>query len=159
MVDDKDFEYLSQFNWHAEKTSSTFYASRYFFNKESNRKSRKRMHREILGTIDPRIVSDHIDRNGLNNQRSNLRSCTQAENLMNRRHRKLNSIGYKGVSVFKNRNHGMWKNYKGLIFRARIGINKKEIGLGYFKTSEEAAKAYDLKAREIYGKFAYLNFP
>lgn len=159
LVDDEDFECLSQFKWHCCKARHTCYAQRHIKNPNTGRKTGKRMHRDILKTVDPKIVTDHIDHNGLNNQRSNLRVCSQAENKMNSRARKLNSIGYKGVSIFRNRNTGMWKGYNGPVFRSRITFNGTEIGLGYFKTAKEAALAYDLKCKELYGEFGFLNFP
>jgi len=69
LVDDQDYEWLNKFNWAASKCKNTFYAV-----KRSKRGEKPvRMHRLILGLTDPKILSDHEDRNGLNNQRSNLR--------------------------------------------------------------------------------------
>lgn len=154
-VDDQDFEYLSQFNWFAEKTKTTFYAQRNCYNKELKIKSSKRMHREILGTKDTKIVTDHIDGNGLNNQRANLRACTQGENLRNTRIRSSSKTGFRGVNLWKGAR--VWKDYSGPVFRARICINHVEIHLGYFKTAEEAAAIRDSKTKELHGNFGVMN--
>lgn len=93
---------------------------------------------------------DHIDKNRCNNLRENLRICTGSQNHANKgksmnKYRKLTSK-YKGVGK------------KGNKWRARIKINGKEIHLGEFNTEDEAAKAYDAKAKELFKEFANLNF-
>ena len=95
------------------------------------------------------MATDHINGDGLDNRKQNLRICTHAENLRNRRLGKNNTSGYKGVSWHKL--HKLWY--------AHISHNKKLMSLGYFKDKEEAAKAYDRKAIELFGEFAKLNFP
>ena len=92
---------------------------------------------------------DHINGNPLDNRKSNLRICTNAENQRNRGVNKNNTSGYKGVCWAKQ--NKKWK--------ARIKHNGKLIHLGYYKDKEEAARAYDKKAKELHGEYAYLNFP
>lgn len=92
---------------------------------------------------------DHIDRDGLNNRRSNLRLATTSQNMQNRPRQKNNSSGYKGVTFHKKR--GEW--------RAKISVNGVTNNLGIFSSPEAAARAYDAAAREHFGEFAYLNFP
>jgi len=92
LVDDEDFEYLNQFNWHVGKVRGNNYAKRTI---HSNPIKSVKMHRAIMNApINMQV--DHIDHNGLNNQKSNLRLCVNKENACNRK-----SIGkskYLGVS-------------------------------------------------------------
>lgn len=147
LVDDEDFEYLNQFKWHARKSRDTFYASRNLKISKNNRKTIQ-MHRVILGTTDTKIQGDHIDGNGLNNQKSNLREATHEQNRRNTKSYKNGVSKYKGVSYRKDSKK----------WRSIINFNKKVIRLGYFSSEIEAAKAYDVKAKELFGEFAWLNF-
>ena len=104
-----------------------------------------RLHRAILNPPKEKII-DHIDHNGLNNKRSNLRICTMAQNAANRRKVK-GSSNFKGVSWHKR--HQMWQ--------AKIQRGKWS-HLGYFNDELEAAKAYDKAAKDLWGEFAKLNF-
>ena len=92
---------------------------------------------------------DHINGNPLDNRKSNLRICTIAENLRNKGAGKNNTSGYKGVSWVK-------RNKRWL---AQIKHNGKQVYIGHYKNKEEAARAYDKKAKELHGEYAYLNFP
>lgn len=91
---------------------------------------------------------DHINHDRLDNRKANLRVCTKDENRRNAVKAKHNTTGYKGVvaSITLGK------------YRAQIGYKGKKIHIGTFATTEEAAIAYDLKARELFGEFAYLNF-
>lgn len=141
IVDDQDYIYLSQFEWKA-KWQSTCYAYRLDENKRSIS-----MHREIMQA--PRHLQvDHINGNGLDNRRCNLRLCTNSENSRNQGKRSDNTSGYKGVSFAKN----MKK------FAAYIYLSRKTKLLGYYLTAEEAAHAYDEAAKKYYGEFAKTNF-
>jgi hypothetical protein len=148
LVDDEDFECLNQFKWHAIKCPTTYYACRKDYNKETKKEKSLLMHRFILGLTDLKIQGDHIDHNGLNNQRYNLRPSTGAQNARNKKAIKGTSSDYKGVYWCKAMNK--WK--------ATIKINQKSIHLGYFDDEIECAKAYDKKAIELFGEFAWLNF-
>jgi hypothetical protein len=90
---------------------------------------------------------DHIDRDPLNNERSNLRFCTKQQNQRNQGMRKCNSSGYKGVARVKH--SPRW--------RAFLKVSYKQIHLGMFDTKEEAALAYNRAALKYYGEFACLN--
>lgn len=106
------------------------------------------MHRLISGAKLGEHV-DHINGNGLDNRRSNLRVCTHAENMGNRRKQKNSAQPFKGV---RKRTEKPTPNP----WRACIGKEQKY--LGCFATAEEAARAYDSAAVERYGAFAKLNF-
>lgn len=92
---------------------------------------------------------DHINGDGLDNRRANLRPATNAENNRNRKKRRDNASGFKGVT---------WHRHSGL-WRARIVVDWRERSLGYYTTPEAAALAYDDAARLDFGEFARLNFP
>jgi hypothetical protein len=143
-VDDEDFEWLNQWKWYAD---SNTYATRVVWDNITC-SHRIYMSREIMKPPSGLWV-DHIDRNPLNNQRSNLRICTEVENHRNYTLLITNTSGYKGVSFHKRKN--LWISH--------IGVNNKLIHLGYFNISEEAGHAYDRAAVKYYGEFAYLNFP
>ena len=117
-----------------------------------NKPNQTQSHRFYLpkGGTASGLVVDHINHNTLDNRRKNLRLCTWAQNNQNRRpsKRKNKLSKYKGVSFYK----------KSKLYRALIWCNKKQYFLGYFKDETDAAKAYDKKARELFGEFAYLNF-
>jgi hypothetical protein len=148
LVDDSDYEWLSQFKWYAMKDTNTFYAVRTI--KDANGKQATiRMHREILGLRAGNTKqTDHKDHNGCNNQRFNLRICNNQQNQFNRTPENKSSK-FKGVYWQRDRNK----------WRARIGLGDKMVQLGYFDNEIEAAKAYDNGARKYFGEFADLNFP
>ena len=145
IVDDTDFEGLSQWKWHAKLSCGLWYAARAVT--MAGRKITIRMHRLITNASDGMEV-DHIDGDGLNNLRQNLRIVTRNQNRFNSRVRVDNTSGYKGVSL--NKRTGRWV--------AWIGYYGKHKNLGYFATPEMAAQAYDAAARELFGEFARLNF-
>lgn len=142
IVDAEDYKQLSRYKWQAERGQSTFYAKR-----KSNYKSIK-MHRAFLQPPE-HLVCDHQNHNGLDNRRSNLRVCTQAQNQRNRRPRRDSTSKYKGVS---------W-SIRARKWRAGIKANGHSTSLGSFDDEMEAALAYDRNAVELFGEFAYLNFP
>lgn len=147
VIDDDDYERVvsSGLKWHAHKDWNTYYARASVI--ENGKKRFVLMHRLVLGleaTGYPLV--DHIDHNGLNNTRANMRTATISQNATNRTFGKL-KYHYRGV-IRKN---------EGWI--ARIKKNGKRKILGPYKTEEDAARAYDRAAKELHGEFAVLNFP
>lgn len=145
LVDDEDFELLSQWRWFYETHG---YASRdiYLGGGRKNQQSKRiKMHRLIMDCSNDKEV-DHIDGNGLNNQKYNLRICTHAENQKNLRRPITSTSGYKGVTWDKNR-----KKWVAYIWSG------KSINLGGFDSKEKAALAYDKAAEKYHGEFARLN--
>lgn len=127
LVDDEDFEYLSQWRWFYGDTG-------YATHSAGPRKARKtiRMHRLLMNT--PKgMETDHINRDKLDNQKPNLRICTRFENSMNRPKQINNKSGYKGVYWHKQTK----------AWHAVIVIKGKHISLGTHKNVTDAAKAYE----------------
>lgn len=143
LVDDEDYNYLNQWKWAVSKRKNTIYAQGVINNKPNH------MHRFIIKPKKNQII-DHINGNGLDNRKSNLRICTQSENLRNRSKPKWKKTTskYKGVSFVKNRKTP-WRSY--------IQINKKYKHLGHFNNEIDAAIAYNKAAIKYYKKFAFLN--
>jgi len=146
MVDDCDFEELSKHKWYAEKSGNTFYAAR-GVTVDVNQQKIIKMHRVILGLSSPDVLCDHIDGNGLNNTRANIRSCTRNQNQMNKRLSAKNTTGFKGVCL----------NKKTGKFYAQIKVGRKNKYLGYFDCPLKAAKAYNCAAKKLHGEFASPN--
>jgi hypothetical protein len=138
LVDDEWFDYLNQWSWYAAKWRGNYYAVR---RDPATTKGGKRpmvpMHRVIAGAPDG------------NNTRRNLRVCSPSKNQVNKPLDRRNKTGYKGVCQDKKTGE----------FIAQIGHNRTTIKLGKFADPIEAARAYDRKARELFGDFAWLNFP
>jgi hypothetical protein len=142
IIDDGDYGLISKHKWHCMKCSSGhLYAVTNIY--KEGKQTKIRMHNLILGICGV----DHKDGDGLNNRRSNLRPANQAQNSANRRVSSNNKSGFKGVS---------WHR-KSRKWRAIIYSSGKQIHLGFFKSSREAADAYDEAARIHFGQFAKLN--
>jgi hypothetical protein len=124
LVDDADYEMLSRFKWQVNVLPRAVYAQRGAF--VGGKWTTVMMHRTIFGLTDRTLDVDHIDHNGLNNQRSNLRPCTRSQNNMNRRLGKDSTSGIKGVS---------WKRSDNA-WRAQIKLDGKTVHLGFFPTKE-----------------------
>jgi len=145
MVDNCDYKELSQHKWYSKAIPKLYVLRRK--HKDGVRKTIL-MHRQILGLTKTCVYCDHIDGNGLNNVRNNLRPCTSAQNQMNRKKGLGCSSKYKGV--FHIKKHNKWLSH--------ITVNKKLIRLGTFNSEIDAAKCYDKNAIKFFKEFAYLNF-
>jgi len=140
LVDFEDAD-LADFKWYANKNGRTIYAMR--------GKRSVYMHRVIMSRVLGRELQkgecvDHVDGNGVNNTRSNLRLATYSQNQHNQRKSVANTSGYKGVHWNKARQK----------WQVRIQSDGKRISLGYFDTPAEGHRAYCQAAKQFYGDFA-----
>jgi hypothetical protein len=144
LIDDEDFELVSAYKWQVQWNTRTksFYAVT-TIRKPNGKRTTVRMHRLIMGATNSEKV-DHIHHLTLDNRKSELRLCTNSQNLCNRGAQDGNTSGYKGVSWHKG-------NKK---WQAKITLNGKGTHLGYFPTPELAHEAYCQSAPEFHGEFA-----
>ena len=148
LFDDEDFVTVSQHRWYLRSDGIRKYAAARVI--REHRRTTIEMHRLVLGlNIGQKIMVDHIDGNGLNNQKTNLRLANDSQNQMNQRPRRGCTSEYKGVSRCSET--GMW--------RSKIVVARKQIYLGRYKDERKAAQAYDEAAERLFGQFARLNFP
>jgi hypothetical protein len=140
LVDDEDAELVSGYPWHHTKGHASY-------SDASTDKNARYMHRMIMGDPEDKEI-DHINGNGLDNRKINLRVCTHAQNMKNRKKRSSpTSSTYKGVSWHKR--EGKWI--------ARIYSDGICYYLGYYDDEVKAARAYNDRARELHGEFCSLN--
>lgn len=150
LIDDEDFEFINKFKWYAIKNRENYYAVRQEYEK-SKYKRRLYMHNEILKVVKEGNIIDHKDLNSLNNQKSNLRECSIAQNNKNKGVYKNKKSKYMGVYLG-------YKGKKGQVFIAQITNDNKHFYLGSFLNEIEAAKAYDKACIRHHGEFAKTNF-
>lgn len=147
-VDDEDYDVLMKRKWqaHKSKRSNVWYAISNIKLDVNKWKSIK-MHRVIMKIDDPKILIDHKDDDGLNNQKNNLRLADKSKNSINRSKKNGFSSKYLGVRWYAPRNK--WS--------AQIQLNNKAHHLGYFINEKEAAQAYNNAALSLHKEFARLN--
>jgi hypothetical protein len=149
IVDPEDHDRLSRHKWHTCNRNRTYYAIRGQWSPKLKKRLTIAMHREVIDVPDD-LYADHINHNGWDNRKANLRPATAADNARNARYPKRStSAKYRGV----------WFNKGRKRWRAAIRLNGKPIHLGYFRDEIDAGKAYDKAAKKHYGQFAILNFP
>lgn len=141
LVDNDDFEWLNQYKWYYFRTKD---GNEYAANRINNKTTY--MHRMILNA-QKNEYCDHINGDGLDNRRNNLRKCTNQQNGFNSKISKNNTSGYKGVTWHK----------QDELWQARIQKNGKDISLGTYRNKLDAARAYDKGAIKYFGEFARLN--
>lgn len=142
-IDREDLPRVRAFSWSLVKSRKTIYAM------SSTSLIVIKMHRLILSFPESNHVIDHVDNNGLNNKKSNLRTCSMIENSWNSGIHANNKTGFLGVTF----------NKKNQCFIAQIGFNKRKVYLGSFgKDPLRAAAAYNEAAKRFFGEFAKLNF-
>jgi hypothetical protein len=150
LVDDEDYDRIvnSGYHWRATYTKGLWYATAGYW--KDGKMHTIIMHRFILGLAKYQPFVDHVDGDGLNNCRANMREVTHTQNMQNRGKRK-GSSQYKGVRL------DLSKNYKNP-WRASIRNNGVLHDLGRYATEQEAACAYDREARNLFGEYARTNF-
>lgn len=146
-IDDEDAERVLQYTWHV---TYCYRRGRAFLKNvrtdiiKNNKKTGLLLHRLIIPN---KSMIDHIDGNPLNNKKSNLRACSNSENVKNVNKYSNNTSGFKGVSWHKRVQK----------FFAQIGNDGSKIHLGYFDSAKDAALAYNKAALKYHGEFARLN--
>jgi len=150
LVDPEDYQELSKYKWFAIRSPRGFYAARSVgSNRRKTGQQTIRMHQVILKPPEGKFI-DHINHNGLDNRRSNLRICTLQQNIWNMRKQRGNCASqYKGVTWRKD--IGKWQ--------ARITCNGELLSIGLFDDEKAAAAAYDKKAKELFREYAAPNLP
>jgi hypothetical protein len=141
-VDDEDYERINKYNWYFNNG----YASRQ--TRERTKLKRVFMHRFVMGCEKGKVI-DHINQDRLDNRKSNLRVCSQKQNVCNQKGRI--PAKFKGV-------HNSMQNLKRYGWMAIITTKNKSLYLGTFKCPTLAALAYDRAAHEYHGEFACTNF-
>lgn len=141
IVDDEDYVFLSQYKWRAIKSQNHYYVGKSEKRKRDKPRKLTLMHRLIMCSRDGEQV-DHINGDSLDNQKHNLRLCTQGQNLFNKNKYKNNKTGFKGISV------------RGKKWRVQVQANKKQHIVGHFNTINEAIAAYNAVSKKIHGEFS-----
>jgi hypothetical protein len=138
LIDAQDVAFVEQWCWYAAESDGCVYAARTYH--VDGKRVREYLHKAVTGSD---TLLDHVDGNGLNNMRTNLRPVTSSQNAMNRKLFRTNTHGVKGVS---------WHAAKRR-WTARITVDGKTKTIGYFRDILEAGEAYERAAEELHGQF------
>ena len=148
LVDDQDYEWLNLWKWRTGGNHNIYYANRNVLRLGDKRRTETLMHRLILNA--PKgIQVDHINCDGLDNRRSNLRLCSHAENQRHQQIHQKNKTGYKGVKIEKRSNINP--------YTAQIRVDGRTVYLGCYPNIKAAARAYDAAALKYHREFAMTN--
>ena len=148
MVDDEDYDRVNTFTWYSYRHRRTQYVRSTVWDAKRKKHLHFYLHRILTGAI-PGESIDHINGNGLDNRRSNLRFATAHQNQSNKRLSLSSRTGFKGVSIDKRR--------RNTPFRSRIHNLGASIWLGYFHNARDSAIAYDEAANRLFGEYAKTN--
>ena len=160
LLDDDVYEWASKYKWYLMKDASrkreAFYAQRNVKQPDGKRKSIL-LHREIMNT--PKgLLTDHLNGNGLDNRRANLRVCTNRENQINRRGNINRTNKYIGIEKDKKAQNKPWRPNV-LVSDPSKKRGQRRLSKGYYATEEEAAYQRDLCMVKYHGTEVVLNFP
>jgi len=144
-IDDQDYPLIIDHKWYAHRIHNIWYAKTHV-RKSTGEPTKLSMHQLILNVL-PGFEIDHINHDGLDNRKHNLRIVTCQQNQFNQKRHRRNSSRFKGVSW-----HSRWRRWQ-----ARVQFNHKRYHLGYFDNEQDAARAYNKAASRLFGKFACLN--
>lgn len=147
LVDDEDFEHLNQWKWCFTAAGGYAIRSQHIGYFSGKRKVKRIWMHRVINKTPAGLDTDHVNGNGVDNRKNNLRSATRSQNHMNRKSRPGSVSKYKGVYLDKR--FGNWV--------AQIRLNNKSTHIGSFKTEAAAAKAYNKEALKHFGSFAKLN--
>lgn len=142
IIDKEDYDSVSKFNWH---TSNEGYVLRTVYIEEG-KWDKVRLHRFLINPPTGMVV-DHINRDILDNRKSNLRVATRMENSWNSGLKSTNKSGYKGVSYREASRK----------WRAQLYVDGKKMCLGHFTNKHDAARMFNFWAKDLQGEFAWLN--
>lgn len=147
LLDEADLSAVLEHNWYAVRKGNKIYACTTLYDKNrSSKRYKLYMHRYLKGAIKGETV-DHVNGDGMDNTRCNLRKCSKAENARNSELSASNTSGYKGVTW--NKNAKKWL--------AQLKVDRRHVYIGVFTDILDAAKAYNTAALEHFGEFARLN--
>lgn len=148
LIDDEDYETVIARRCYARKQRNVWYAETTIWSDSRGRYVTVKLHTLLMGPPEDGKSVDHVDGDGLNNQRRNLRWATRSEQRANSATCRTSRSGFKGVYWEHRRQH----------WCSRLTVNNVVHYLGSYANVEDAARAYDTRAREIFGEFARPNF-